>query len=127
MHQQAHRRPGHHGLAGSVDPGEPHLDGAPRQLRVGEQVRHVLAELLMRGDVHDPVLANASLTVTEVRMSRDLRRARVFVTELGGGQATLISAPEGLPADRSFLFMEVDDLSLVAFTLEIEDASGGID
>ena len=56
-----------------------------RQLRVGEQVRHVLAELLMRGDVHDPVLANASLTVTEVRMSRDLRRATVFLTEFGGG------------------------------------------
>lgn len=56
-----------------------------RQLRVGEQVRHVLAELLMRGDVHDPVLADASLTVTEARMSRDLRRATVYLTELGGG------------------------------------------
>ncbi len=56
-----------------------------RQLRVGEQVRHVVAELLMRGDVHDPALANASLTVSEVRMSRDLRRATVYLTELGGG------------------------------------------
>lgn len=55
-----------------------------RQLRVGEEIRHVLAELLMRGAVHDPALAEASVTVSEVRMSRDLRRATVFLTELGG-------------------------------------------
>lgn len=56
-----------------------------RQLRVGEQIRHTLAELLMRGVVHDPVLNEACLTVSEVRPSRDLRRAEVFVIELGGG------------------------------------------
>ncbi|HEX6144089.1 MAG TPA: 30S ribosome-binding factor RbfA [Geminicoccaceae bacterium] len=55
-----------------------------RQLRVGEAVRHVLVALLARGTVHDPVLAEASLTVAEVRMSRDLRHATVFVSELGG-------------------------------------------
>jgi ribosome-binding factor A len=55
-----------------------------RQLRVGEALRHVLAELLMRGAVHDPLLAEAALTVSEVRMSRDLRHAVAYVTELGG-------------------------------------------
>jgi ribosome-binding factor A len=55
-----------------------------RQLRVGEALRHVLAELLMRGAVHDPLLAEASLTVSEVRVSRDLRHAVAYVTELGG-------------------------------------------
>jgi ribosome-binding factor A len=55
-----------------------------RQLRVGEALRHVLAELLMRGTVHDPLLAEANLTVSEVRMSRDLRHAVAYVTELGG-------------------------------------------
>jgi ribosome-binding factor A len=55
-----------------------------RQLRVGEALRHVLAELLMRGAVHDPLLAEANLTVSEVRMSRDLRHAVAYVTELGG-------------------------------------------
>jgi ribosome-binding factor A len=55
-----------------------------RQLRVGEALRHVLAELLMRGDVHDPLLAEANLTVSEVRMTRDLRHAVAYVTELGG-------------------------------------------
>jgi ribosome-binding factor A len=54
-----------------------------RQLRVGEGLRHVLAELLSRGGVHDPVLSEASLTVSEVQVSRDLRQATVFVTELG--------------------------------------------
>ena len=47
--------------------------------------------------------------------------------ELEGGQVTLIADTEGIPAERSFLFMEVDDLSLVRFTLEIEDASGFVD
>jgi len=55
-----------------------------RQLRVGEGLRHVLAELLLRGEVHDPVLGEAHLTVSEVRLSPDLRHATVFVTELGG-------------------------------------------
>jgi ribosome-binding factor A len=63
-----------------------HAPPAPhgqRQLRVGEAVRHALADLFMRGSVHDPVLADAPLTISEVRMSRDLRRATVFLTELG--------------------------------------------
>lgn len=55
-----------------------------RLLRVGEQVRHVLSDVLMRGDVHDPVLASHSVSVTEVRMSPDLRHATVFVKPLLG-------------------------------------------
>jgi ribosome-binding factor A len=52
-------------------------------LRVGEQVRHVLADAFLRGEVHDPRLEGVSLTVGEVRMSRDLRTAVVYTTELG--------------------------------------------
>lgn len=55
-----------------------------RQLRVAEQIRHLLAEALMRGEVRDPRLADVSVTVSEVRVSRDLRQATVFATELGG-------------------------------------------
>jgi ribosome-binding factor A len=55
-----------------------------RVLRVGEQVRHVLSDVLMRGEVHDPVLAAHSVSVTEVRMSPDLRHATVFVKPLLG-------------------------------------------
>ena len=51
-----------------------------RQLRVAEQMRHVLAEALMRGELHDPGLAGRSLTVGEVRVSRDLRPATVFAS-----------------------------------------------
>lgn len=55
-----------------------------RLLRVGEQVRHILSEILMRGDVHDDVLANHLVSVTEVRMSPDLKHATVFVKPLLG-------------------------------------------
>ncbi len=55
-----------------------------RQLRVGERLRHVLADLLSRGAVRDPLVADAFLTVSEVRVSRDLRQATVYLVELGG-------------------------------------------
>ena len=55
-----------------------------RLFRVGEQVRHALSDVLMRGDVHDEVLASHSVSVTEVRMSPDLRHATVFVKPLLG-------------------------------------------
>ena len=56
-----------------------------RMLRMGEQVRHALAEVLTRGDVHDPDLEGTTISVTEVRMSPDLRHAMVFVKPLLGG------------------------------------------
>ena len=55
-----------------------------RVLRVGEQVRHLLSEILARGDVHDDVLATHPVSITEVRMSPDLRHATVFVKPLLG-------------------------------------------
>jgi ribosome-binding factor A len=55
-----------------------------RQLRAGELVRHALAELLARGEVHDPVIQGHTITVPEVRMSADLRLATIYVMPLGG-------------------------------------------
>ncbi|MFC4295998.1 30S ribosome-binding factor RbfA [Novosphingobium tardum] len=55
-----------------------------RLLKVGEQVRHVLSELLMRQEVHDDVLASHTVSITEVRMSPDLRHATAFVKPLLG-------------------------------------------
>ena len=55
-----------------------------RQLRVGEQIRHVLADLLARDEVRDPDVAGRSVTVTEVRVSPDLRNATAFVLPFGG-------------------------------------------
>lgn len=55
-----------------------------RQLRVGELMRHALAEVLQRGEIHDPVLERHVITVPEVRMSPDLKIATCFVMPLGG-------------------------------------------
>ncbi|MBZ9647140.1 30S ribosome-binding factor RbfA [Sphingobium sp. 3R8] len=55
-----------------------------RLLRVGEQVRHVLSDILQRGDVHDDLLARHVVSVTEVRMSPDLRHATIFIKSLLG-------------------------------------------
>jgi ribosome-binding factor A len=55
-----------------------------RLLRVGEQMRHTLSDILARGDVHDETLAKHLVTITEVRMSPDLRHATVFVKPLLG-------------------------------------------
>ena len=57
---------------------------AVRSLRVGEQARPALSDILARGDVHDPVLEKHLVTITEVRMSPDLRHATVFVKPLLG-------------------------------------------
>ena len=66
-----------------------------RQLRVGELVRRAVSDALLRGDIHDPEFPTVPITVGEVRMSPDLRNATVFVTPLGGGDA---SAPVGPPS-----------------------------
>ena len=55
-----------------------------RQLRVGEEIRHLLAELLERGDMRDPELREARITVTSVDVSPDLRNATAFIMPLGG-------------------------------------------
>lgn len=55
-----------------------------RQLRVGEEIRHMLSQALMRGDVYVPELEGISVTVSEVSVSPDLSNARVYVTPLGG-------------------------------------------
>ena len=59
--------------------------GGNRALRVGEQIRRILSDVLMRGEVHDPDLNRMSITVGEVRMSPDLRVATAYVLPLGGG------------------------------------------
>lgn len=76
-----------------------------RLLRVGEQVRHILSELLMRGEVHDELLTATSVSVTEVRMSPDLRHATVFVKPLlGADEAKVLQA---LKTNTAFFQKEV--------------------
>lgn len=64
-------------------------DRGQRQLRVGEMIRHAIVSVLARGGLHDPELEGVSITVSEVRLTPDLRNARIFVTPLGG-QDTLV-------------------------------------
>ena len=72
-----------------------------RQLRVGEELRHVLAEVLERETLRDPVLSGQPITVTEVRVSPDLRAATAFVIPLGGGGTEAVV--EALNGVKSFL------------------------
>ena len=76
-----------------------------RQLRVGELIRHAVADVLARGDVPDEILSRNPITVPEVRMSPDLRLATVYVMPLGGrGQDAVI---EALERNQKFLRGEV--------------------
>jgi ribosome-binding factor A len=64
--------------------GGPAAGPSQRQLRVGELIRHALAEMLARGEIHDDVLASHVVTISEVRMTADLRLASIYVMPLGG-------------------------------------------
>ena len=81
----------HKGRPGKGGRGRPEAAGpTQRQLKAGELVRHALAEILREEPLHDPALLNASITVTEARVSPDLRHATVFVEPLGGRNASEI-------------------------------------
>jgi ribosome-binding factor A len=76
-----------------------------RQLRVGELVRHALADMLTRGEVSDPVIEGHLVTVPEVRMSADLRLATIYVVPLGGRDAAQVVA--AFERHRKFLRAEI--------------------
>ncbi len=74
-------------------------------MRAGELVRHALAEILARGDVHDPVIETHLITVAEARMSPDLRLATIYVMPLGGQDEKAVLA--ALDRNRRFLRGEI--------------------
>jgi len=79
--------------------------GSQRQLRVGEQVRHAIAEILAQGSVHDADLEGHIITVPEVRMSPDLKLATIYVMPLGGRNTELVIT--ALDRNKKFLRGEV--------------------
>ncbi len=94
-----------------------------RQLRVAEEIRHVLAGVFQRGEIRDPDLADVPITVTEVRISPDLKRATAFVTRLGRSDIAekLPALRRAAPFLRGFLARELrlraaPDLSFQADT-----------
>jgi ribosome-binding factor A len=88
-----------------------------RQLRAGELVRHALAEVLARGEVHDPVIQGHMITVPEVRMSPDLRQATAYVMPLGGRDEKEVLA--ALERNKKFLRGEVARRVNLKFAPEI--------
>ncbi len=79
-----------------------------RQLRVGEELRHALAWLLERGDMRDPALQGNPITVTEIRISPDLKNATCFFTPLGGGDEEKIAEMlEALERAKGYLRHEL--------------------
>jgi len=79
--------------------------GSQRQLRVGETVRHAVADILVNGTVHDPDLEGHIITVPEVRMSPDLKLATIYVMPLGGRDTEIVIA--ALERHKKFLRGEV--------------------
>jgi ribosome-binding factor A len=91
--------------------------GSQRQLRVGELIRHELAAMLSRGDVHDPVIEAHMVTVPEVRMSPDLRLATVYIMPLGGRDAKDVLA--ALDRNKRYVRGEISRRVNLKFAPEI--------
>ena len=83
------------------DKDHPSAAASQRQLRVGEELRHALSQLLRPGELRDPALRDANVTVTEVRVSPDLRNATAFVMPFAGANAGEVMA--GLKRSAVFL------------------------
>jgi ribosome-binding factor A len=100
---------GHHRESGSGP--------SQRQLRVGELIRHALAEMLTRGEVHDPTIESHLITVPEVRMTADLRLATIYVMPLGGRDAQQVV--DALEHNKRYLRGEIARRVNLKFAPEI--------
>ncbi len=95
-----------------------------RQLRVGELLRHALADVLARGEIRDPDLDGVSITITQVKPSPDMRHATVFCEPLGGKHAREVLA--ALNRHKGFIRGLMGKLIALKFTPElrfVEDTS----
>jgi ribosome-binding factor A len=91
--------------------------GSQRQLRVGELIRHELADMLSRGGIHDPVIEQHMITVPEVRMSPDLRLATIYIMPLGGRDEKAVL--EALDRNKRFVRGEIARRVNLKFAPEI--------
>jgi ribosome-binding factor A len=91
--------------------------GSQRQLRVGELVRHALADILAQGSVHDADLDGRIITVPEVRMSPDLRLATIYVMPLGGRDTEIVLS--ALDRNKKYLRGEIAHRVNLKFAPEI--------
>ena len=88
-----------------------------RQLRVGESLRHALAELLGRRELRDPALVDVSITVTEVQVSLDMRKATVYVLPLGAEDVETVL--EGLGRAAPYLGSQVARLMKLKYSPQL--------
>ncbi len=88
-----------------------------RQLRIGELIRHKLAEMLVRGDIHDDVIASHVITVPEVRLSPDLKLATAYVVTLGDTDTAAVI--EALMRNRRYIRAEVAQAVNLKFAPDI--------
>lgn len=100
-----------------------------RQLRAGELIRHALVEILQREELREPELQGVSVTVTEVRMTPDLKQAAVFCTALGGaladdkrGTAVVASLNKAAPHMRGELGRRIDMKFTPQLTFRYDDS-----
>jgi len=93
------------------------LGGSQRQLRVGELIRHEFADMLVRGDIHDPIIQTHMITVPEVRMSPDLRLATIYIMPLGGRDAAEVI--EALERNKRYVRGEVAKRVNLKFAPEV--------
>jgi ribosome-binding factor A len=105
------KRPNAHGRGAPAGPTQ-------RQLRAGELVRHALVDILREEEISDPALAGVSVTVTEVRMSPDLRHATAFVEPLGG--AHYAEVIEALNKHAKFVRGRLGKLIDMRFTPDVK-------
>ncbi len=101
----------------AVQPATP-VTRSVRLLKVGEQVRHILSELLTRGEAHDDVLAKHAVSVTEVRMSPDLRHAHVYVKPLLGADEDKVL--KALRTNTAFFQKEVAERMKLRFAAKLK-------
>jgi ribosome-binding factor A len=95
----------------------PQTGPSQRQLRVGEVIRHAIAQMLSRGDIHDDVLARHVVTVPEVRMSPDLKLASIYVMPLGGKDVDAVIA--ALERNKRYIRGEVANAINLKFAPDI--------
>jgi ribosome-binding factor A len=88
-----------------------------RQLRIGELVRHKLAEMLARGEIHDDIIASHVITVPEVRLSPDLKLASAYVVTLGGDDTAVVI--EALNRNKKYIRAQVAQAVNLKFAPDI--------
>lgn len=99
----------------------PSKGASQRQLRVAEEIRHLLAAVFMRGELRDPALVGVSITVTEVRISPDLKHATAYCIPLGGAHIPEVLA--ALNRSRGFLRGQIGHHMTLRYTPELHFAA----